>query len=164
LQTSGEPGADAANIFIRGKSSWVDSSPLVLVDGVERNFNDINPNEIESLSVLKDASATAVFGIKGANGVILITTKRGREGRTQLTYSSELTMKQPLLRRNMFNSYETALLVNEAHRNDDNWHLLFPMKSWNITGYRMNHTCIPIPTGLSIWSRILAGATDTTSI
>jgi TonB-linked SusC/RagA family outer membrane protein len=128
LQRSGEPGADAANIFIRGKSSWVDSSPLVLVDGVERNFNDIDPNEIETLSVLKDASATAVFGIKGANGVILITTKRGREGRTQLTYSSELTMKQPLLRRNMFESYETALLLNEAHRNDNNWHLLLSDK------------------------------------
>ncbi|WP_215224643.1 SusC/RagA family TonB-linked outer membrane protein [Echinicola shivajiensis] len=126
VQTSGEPGADAARLLIRGKSSWVDNSPLVLVDGVERNYNDIDPNEVETISVLKDASATAVFGVKGANGVILITTKRGREGAIKLNYTSELSLKEPLLRRNMAGSYETALVMNEAYRNDGSWNSLIP--------------------------------------
>ena len=77
VQYSGEPGADAASIFVRGQATWVDSSPLIQVDGVEREMWDIDPNEIESITVLKDASATAVFGVRGANGVVLITTKRG---------------------------------------------------------------------------------------
>ena len=79
VQYSGEPGADAADILVRGKATFGDSSPLIQVDGVERSMTDIDPNEIESVTVLKDASATAVFGIRGANGVILITTKRGKE-------------------------------------------------------------------------------------
>lgn len=80
VQYSGEPGSDAAEIFVRGKATWGDSSPLIQVDGVERTMADIDPNEIESVTVLKDASATAVFGVRGANGVVLITTKRGTEG------------------------------------------------------------------------------------
>lgn len=74
VQYSGEPGSDAANIFVRGQATWNQSAPLIQVDGVERSFNDIDPNEIESISILKDASATAVFGVRGANGVVLITT------------------------------------------------------------------------------------------
>ncbi len=70
VQYSGEPGADAADILVRGKATFNDSSPLIQVDGVERSMTDIDPNEIESVTVLKDASATAVFGIRGANGVI----------------------------------------------------------------------------------------------
>lgn len=126
VQTDGEPGKDAANVFIRGKSSWVSNNPLVLVDGVEGNFNDIDPNEVESLSVLKDASATAVFGVKGANGVILITTKRGQEGGIKLTFNSEFGLKNPLLRRNMYDSYTTAQIMNEAFKNDGSWNLLLP--------------------------------------
>jgi len=126
VQTDGEPGSDAANIYIRGKSSWVNNNPLVLVDGVEGNFNDIDPNEIETLSVLKDASATAVFGVKGANGVILITTKRGKEGKVKITFNSEFGLKDPLLRRNMYDSYQTSLIMNEAYKNDGSWNLLLP--------------------------------------
>ena len=70
VQYSGEPGSDAADIFIRGKATWADSTPLIQVDGVERSMNDIDPNEIESISILKDASATAVFGVRGANGYL----------------------------------------------------------------------------------------------
>ena len=79
VQSSGQPGKDAAAIYIRGCGSLDNSlaSPLVLVDGVERDFTQIDPNEIESISVLKDASSTAVFGVRGANGVILVTTRRG---------------------------------------------------------------------------------------
>jgi TonB-dependent SusC/RagA subfamily outer membrane receptor len=81
VQTSGQPGKDAASIYIRGTGSLSSSlsAPLVLVDGVERDFSQIDPNEVENMSILKDAASTAVFGIRGANGVILITTKRGKE-------------------------------------------------------------------------------------
>ena len=75
VQYSGEPGSDAADIFIRGKATWSDAAPLIQVDGVERGMNDIDPNEIESITILKDASAAAVCGVRGANGVILSTTK-----------------------------------------------------------------------------------------
>lgn len=84
FQTSGQPGANDATIQIRGISSWNGSEPLVMVDGVERSFNDIDPNEVETISVLKDASATAVFGAKGANGVILVTTKSGSKGKAKM--------------------------------------------------------------------------------
>ena len=72
-------------MYVRGVGSLTEglSSPLVLVDGVERSFNQLDPNEIEDISILKDASSTAVFGVRGANGVILITTKRGREGKAK---------------------------------------------------------------------------------
>ncbi|MEL7587451.1 MAG: TonB-dependent receptor [Prolixibacteraceae bacterium] len=126
VQKDGEPGSDAADVFIRGKSSWVSNNPLVLVDGVEGNFNDIDPGEVETLSVLKDASATAVFGVKGANGVILVTTKRGKAGELKLTFNSEIGLKEPLLRRNMYDSYTTALIMNEAYKNDGSWNLLLP--------------------------------------
>lgn len=118
IQSSGEPGADAAQIFVRGKSSWTGYSPLVQVDGVERDMNDIDPEEIENITVLKDASATAVFGVRGANGVILITTKRGKEGKTQITGSiseSILVANRPV---EQANSYEYATFYNEATRND----------------------------------------------
>ena len=73
MQAAGQPGSTQSTILIRGQSSWNNNTPLFIVDGVEREFNDLDPNEIESISVLKDASATAVFGVKAANGVILIT-------------------------------------------------------------------------------------------
>ena len=80
-QSSGQPGNNDATIFIRGLSSWNGSGPLVMVDGIERSFSELDPNEVKTISVLKDASATAVFGAKGANGVILVTTKSGFKGR-----------------------------------------------------------------------------------
>ena len=79
-QASGAPGADDAKIYIRGRATFAgDAQPLILVDGVERAFSQIAPDDIETISVLKDASATAVYGVRGANGVMLITTKRGKE-------------------------------------------------------------------------------------
>src|SRR5665647_790585 len=86
MQQAGEPGANSSEIVIRGVSSWNGSEPLVLVDGVERSFTDLDPNEVESISVLKDASATAVFGAKGANGVIIVTTKRGKIGAPAMSF------------------------------------------------------------------------------
>ncbi len=78
VQRSGEPGYDNASIYIRGISTFTGSSPLVLVDGVERDFANIDPEDIASFSILKDASATAVYGVRGANGVIIIQTKKGK--------------------------------------------------------------------------------------
>ncbi len=80
-------------ILIRGKNTWNNSDPLILVDGIEREMNDIDINEVASISVLKDASATAVFGVKGGNGVILITTKRGELGKAQFTVEGEYSME-----------------------------------------------------------------------
>ena len=76
VQYSGRPGGDDPTIYVRGVGSFNGASPLILVDGVERSFSQIDPNEVEDISILKDASATAVFGVRGANGVILVTTKR----------------------------------------------------------------------------------------
>jgi len=88
-QESGRPGGDDAKLFIRGRASLNNSDPLVLVDGVERSFTQVDPDDIESVSVLKDASATAVYGVRGANGVILVTTKRGTIGKSKISFSSE---------------------------------------------------------------------------
>lgn len=112
VQYSGEPGADAADIFVRGKATWADSSPLVQVDGVERSMTDIDPNEIESITVLKDASATAVFGIRGANGVILITTKRGKEGRAKVSFTTSASVLMPTKMVEQASSYEFAKFIN----------------------------------------------------
>jgi TonB-linked SusC/RagA family outer membrane protein len=84
VQRTGEPGRDNADLWIRGIATMSNSTPLILVDGVERTFNNIDPNDIESFTILKDASSTSVFGVRGANGVILITTKKGRAGRTDI--------------------------------------------------------------------------------
>ena len=93
VQPSGMPGADEPVIRIRGVGSLNSAEPLVLVDGVERPFSQLDPNEIESISVLKDASATAVFGVRGANGVILVTTKRGEVGKASVTASASAAMQ-----------------------------------------------------------------------
>jgi len=114
-QTSGEPGYDAANVFIRGLGTFTGSqSPLILVDGVERDMNQLNVQEVESFSILKDASATAVYGIRGANGVILINTKRGKEGKPQVSFRTENAQLSPLRLPRFINSYEYATLANEA--------------------------------------------------
>ncbi len=121
IQQSGMPGNDQTKIMIRGVSSWVSSDPLVLVDGVERDFSNIDPAEIETMSVLKDASATAVFGVRGANGVILITTKRGQSGKVKVNFSSEVGVKTPISMSTPYDSYTTALVMNEARKNDNDW-------------------------------------------
>ena len=121
LQTNGQPGDESSSILVRGKSSWSGSSPLVLVDGVERDYNQIDPTEIETISVLKDASATAVFGVRGANGVVLITTKRGRVGEVKVNLSSEAGVKEAINMTKPLNAYKTAQIINEAAKNDGNW-------------------------------------------
>ncbi len=85
VQRSGEPGREDASIWVRGIATMTGSSPLVLVDGVERSFTDLNPEDIETFSVLKDASATAVYGVRGANGVVIVTTKNGQIGKPRVS-------------------------------------------------------------------------------
>lgn len=123
IQTSAIPGVDETEIYIRGKGTWADAAPLIIVDGIERaTFTNIDPNEVESISVLKDASATAVYGVKGANGVVLITTHRGRESKPRVNFSMTVSGVQPTRMPKFINSYETAMLRNEALINDGlNW-------------------------------------------
>ena len=125
IQSSGEPGSDQAQIVIRGKSTWGSTEPLVLVDGIERSFNDIDPNEIESLSVLKDASATAVYGVKGANGVILVTTKRGKEGKIKINFSSNFGLKEPINNYEVLDRLTAMDLASEAHANEGRWDKIY---------------------------------------
>ena len=90
VQYTGVPGADDPVIRIRGVGSFNSAEPLVLVDGVEREFSQIDPNEVQDISILKDASATAVFGVRGANGVILVTTRRGEMGKPTITLTTSV--------------------------------------------------------------------------
>lgn len=114
-QSSGEPGYDSAELLIRGIGTWTGNrQPLVLVDGVERDINIINSQEIESFTILKDASATAVYGVRGANGVILINTKRGKIGKPKVTLRTEFANLTGLRFPDYINGYEFASLMNEA--------------------------------------------------
>lgn len=116
-QESGEPGYDGANIYIRGLATWGNKSPLILVDGVERDINQVNAYEVESFSIMKDASATAVYGVRGANGVILINTKRGKNGKPKVTFRTEWGHLTGLRFPEYINGYEFAGLMNEALAN-----------------------------------------------
>jgi TonB-linked SusC/RagA family outer membrane protein len=112
--SSGMPGAEEPKIVIRSASSWNSSDPLVLVDGIERPMSSVDVNSVESISVLKDASATAVYGVKGANGVILITTKRGEEGKARIDMNVNMTMKVPSKLPNKYDSYDALMYRNTA--------------------------------------------------
>ena len=119
-QTSGAPGADDTQIFIRGRATFAsDAQPLILVDGVEREFSQIAPDDIESISVLKDASATAVYGVRGANGVMLITTKRGREQKPEVSLTANWQFQSPTRKDTYLNSYQSLQLLEEALANDN---------------------------------------------
>jgi len=93
-QSSGQPGSDEVDMLVRGFGSLNNNSPMILVDGVERSFNNLDPAEIESITILKDAAASAVYGIRGANGVILVTTKRGFESKPVATYTTSYSLSQ----------------------------------------------------------------------
>ena len=113
VQSSGEIGRDEAEIFIRGQATYGNSAPLIVVDGIIRDgFAQIDPNEIQTVSILKDASATAVFGVKGANGVIIITTKRGSEGKPQISFTAQTALTVPTRIPQPLGSYQAALLSN----------------------------------------------------
>jgi TonB-linked SusC/RagA family outer membrane protein len=118
-QTSGAPGADDASIYIRGRATFAgDAQPLVLVDGVERSFSQIAPDDIETISVLKDASATAVYGVRGANGVMLITTKRGKDQKPVVNLTANWQWQSPTRSDTYLDSYQSVTLLEEALAND----------------------------------------------
>jgi len=112
--SSGIPGEEDPQIIIRGQSSWNNSSPLVLVDGIERPMSSVDIQSVATISVLKDASATAVYGVKGANGVILITTKRGTEGKAQIGVSANAVLKIPSMLPDKYDSYDALAARNVA--------------------------------------------------
>lgn len=112
--SSGMPGEEEPEIVIRGASSWNNSAPLVLVDGIERPMSSVEMQSVATISVLKDASATAVYGVKGANGVILITTKRGSEGKAQISVSANAVMKIPSKLPDKLDSYDGMIARNTA--------------------------------------------------
>lgn len=115
VQSSGEPGKDDAQFWIRGISTFTgNQNPLVLVDGIERPMSNVDPLEIESFSVLKDASATAVYGVRGANGVILITTRRGFDGKAKVDARYEQGFSYATKRPSYMSAYERSILFNEA--------------------------------------------------
>ena len=141
---SGMPGDEEPKITIRGASSWNDNeAPLILVDGIERPMSSVDINSVQSVSVLKDASATAVYGVKGANGVILITTKRGAEGSAKIDIGFNATLKSPSKLPNKYDSYDALMLRNTAIEHElalrpDSWEYVRPQSF--IDNYRNQTT------------------------
>ena len=126
-QSTGLPGEEDPQIIIRGRSTWNNSNPLVLVDGVERPMTSVDIGSVETVTVLKDASATAVFGSRGANGVILITTKRGKTGKAAINGTVNTIMKVPSKLPGKADSYETFRMINDAIE----YELALKPESWN---------------------------------
>ena len=120
IQTSGAPGLQTGTITVRGKNSVNSAGPLVIVDGVPGSMNSIDPQDIESLTVLKDAASAAIYGVQAANGVILITTKKGKKGQdAKVSYSGSVSWATPTTKLNFLGSADYAMLYNEAVRNEN---------------------------------------------
>ena len=141
VTVSGEPGQDAANISIRGISSYSgNTSPLIVIDGIEQPashamsiLNSLNPNDILGISVLKDASSTAVYGIRAANGVIIVTTKRGQAGKPKVSFSGNFGLTSATNVQKGLSSYEYAMFRNEAIMNEVNGYGSTPLKNYLFT-------------------------------
>lgn len=143
LQTTGKPGEEDPQIIIRGVSSWNNSNPLILVDGIERSINSVDINSVETISVLKDASATAVYGVRGANGVILITTKRGVEGKAKIDFGFNTVLKSASKLPNKLDSYDALVFKNrvieyELNQQPSSWVYMRPQSF--IDNYRNQTT------------------------
>lgn len=142
VQRSGQPGRDASDFYIRGVSSLNSegNQPLIIVDDIEYTYeqlSQINMNEIESVSILKDASTTAVFGIKGANGVLVVKTRRGESGKPRINVRMESGMQSPVTRLKFLNAYESALLWNEAIANTDGDNTNQPFSAADLEHFRV---------------------------
>lgn len=166
IQRSGEPGNDDADFWIRGQSSYAGgTSPLVLVDGIPRNMSDIDVDEIESFTVLKDAAATAVYGSEGANGVVLITSKRGRAQKTVVTFNAQYSIATPTRMPELMNSWDYLSMWNEATWNDANnpdWNNYMankaPYSTDELGMYRSGQDTDLYPN--SIWTDLLSKHTE----
>ncbi|HEY4787266.1 MAG TPA: SusC/RagA family TonB-linked outer membrane protein, partial [Bacteroidales bacterium] len=117
LQSSGKPGDDKAVIDIRGVGTWTNNDPLVVIDGFPGSLSDVNANDIKSISVLKDAASSSIYGNRAANGVILITTKRGSDGKLNVSYSGYFGVQEATRLPSVLNSVDYATLRNEASAN-----------------------------------------------
>lgn len=119
MQNNGEPGDEGAALWLRGKRTLRGKGPVVIVDGVERSMELLDPSDIETVTVLKDATSTAQYGMRGGNGVVLVTTKRGEEGKIKVTFNARGGIKEPTTTPKFLDSYDYATLYNEAQRNDN---------------------------------------------
>ncbi|MCF2487055.1 TonB-dependent receptor [Dyadobacter sp. CY347] len=118
--SGGEPGVDRSDIFIRGTATYGNQAPIVIIDGLERSMDYLAPSEIETFTILKDASATAPYGVRGANGVILITTRRGKvQDKATVNFKASVGINQPVQFPEYLGSADYAMLYNEARRNDN---------------------------------------------
>ena len=136
IQSSGAPGSQTASITIRGTNSINGGSPLVIVDGVPGSMNTIDPQDIESLTVLKDAASSAIYGVQAANGVILITTKQGKKGdKARINYSGSVAWTSPVALLKFLGSGDYAMLYNEAVKNE-NPNAILPYTDEDIENYR----------------------------
>ena len=126
INSGGMPGGNDVSMYIRGKSTWGNTDPLVLLDGIQSDIKDVDMNEIESISVLKDASATAVYGVRGGNGVILITTKRGTNKAPTISFSANYTYKSPTTSMELADYVTSMRAYNQAMANDGSWNKLIP--------------------------------------
>ncbi|MEO6150671.1 MAG: SusC/RagA family TonB-linked outer membrane protein, partial [Mucilaginibacter sp.] len=140
-QRSGQPGKDASDFFIRGVSSLNSggNQPLIIVDDIEYTYaqlSQINVNEIENISILKDASTTAIYGVKGANGVLIVTTRRGTLGAPKVNLRVETGYQTPVRKPQFLGSYQTALLNNEAISNDGSGAILQPFTPADLEYFR----------------------------
>lgn len=163
MQQSGQPGSTSNDIMIRGVSSWNGNKPLVLVDGVERDFNAIDPNEVKNISVLKDASATAVFGAKGANGVIIVTTNRGTEGKPKLSASASYGFQTPSRMPEHIDAYTTMSLYNIARKNSGSFSKMksdYVLSEYKNPSSRLNSLLYPDVNWFDLVSRNFASTTN----
>ena len=155
IQETGQPGEDYAKIYIRGVGSLNEdaSTPLILVDGVERALNTVDPNEIESLSILKDAASTAVFGVRGANGVIIVTTKRGDAGKPKISVSSITGLQVPMSYIKQSTAYDFARYYNVYQWNDGKTDKGLYFTPEAIEAYRTNSDPIMFP--YTDWNEVM---------
>ncbi len=118
VQNSGEPGADGAALYIRGFGTTGNNSPLILVDGIERDFSNLDPNEVSNITILKDAASTAIYGIRGANGVVLITTRRGVNAKPRISITAQNGWQSPTRLPEYADAYDALKLYREGLQND----------------------------------------------
>ena len=119
VQTTGIPGGDQASLLVRGTSTFNNSSPLILVDGVERSIQYINPNDIETVSILKDAATAAIYGVRGANGVVMVTTKSGSTGKAQIVYDGSASFDTNTVTPELLTADEYIYWHNKAREMDN---------------------------------------------
>ena len=146
LQSDGEPGDDYPTLYIRGAHTFTGSNaPIVLVDGFERDFNTLTVNEVESVSVLKDAASTALYGMDGANGIIIVTTKRGfsNNEKASVEFKVEYGVKTPSRLPQLYGSYDYARFYNMAQKNDGVTNLLY--SDIQLEGYRLKKDSMLYP-------------------